>query len=123
LDLSSQILTTEPYPEQVETLLKTQDGADSSRSSTEKGQDSIPAISLPQTFTIPNHLANTPPSAEQDVYTMAHATMGSSSNEQFPFMGTAGPHSPANATEPFPWEMIGLGLEEPLPTADVIDEL
>lgn len=25
--------------------------------------------------------------------------------------------------EPFPWEMIGLGLDEPLPTQDIVDEL
>lgn len=25
--------------------------------------------------------------------------------------------------EPFPWEMIGLGLEEPLPSQEVINEL
>lgn len=27
------------------------------------------------------------------------------------------------AGESFPWEMIGLGLEEPLPAQDVIDDL
>lgn len=29
----------------------------------------------------------------------------------------------ANAEEPFPWEMIGLGLDEPLPLQDVVNEL
>lgn len=38
--------------------------------------------------------------------------------------GSSVPRDPlAPADEPFPWEMIGLGLDEPLPTQDVVNEL
>jgi hypothetical protein len=41
--------------------------------------------------------------------------------------GTEPPQNGASATSngdaDFPWEMIGLGLEEPLPPQDVMDEL
>lgn len=33
------------------------------------------------------------------------------------------PSHPANADEPMSWEMIGLGLEEPLPSQDIINDL
>lgn len=40
-----------------------------------------------------------------------HAMLGTISNGDLP------------AVEPFPWEMIGLGLDEPLPNQDVVNEL
>ena len=40
------------------------------------------------------------------------------------FAGTLGEMSiDQQADDSFPWEMIGLGLEEPLPSQDVINEL
>jgi hypothetical protein len=41
----------------------------------------------------------------------------------FPFMHAPTHVETAAVEEPFPWEMIGLGLEEPLPSQDVINEL
>lgn len=36
---------------------------------------------------------------------------------------TQQPPPPLSSEPQFSWEMVGLGLEEPLPTQDVIDEL
>ena len=43
--------------------------------------------------------------------------------ERFPVMQNSGSLDPSLAGEPFSWEMIGLGLEEPLPQQEVINEL
>jgi len=40
--------------------------------------------------------------------------------ETFPAASSAGSNT---ANGDFPWEMIGLGLDEPLPTQDVINDL
>jgi hypothetical protein len=42
--------------------------------------------------------------------------------EEFNFNGNV-PMNMNNMNGTFTWEMIGLGLEEPLPTQDTIDEL
>ena len=40
------------------------------------------------------------------------------------FAGTLGDMSfELEGDDPFPWEMIGLGLEEPLPSQEIIDDL
>jgi hypothetical protein len=47
-----------------------------------------------------------------------------SADNGFTFIHEAPKNLDSNpASEPFPWEMIGLGLEEPLPTQDVINDL
>ena len=38
-------------------------------------------------------------------------------------LGSTGGSTGVSGEEPFPWEMIGLGLDEPLPNQDVINEL
>jgi hypothetical protein len=49
--------------------------------------------------------------------------MGASPDNEYPFAAAPKPGDGAAESEPFPWEMIGLGLEEPLPTQDVVNEL
>jgi hypothetical protein len=43
--------------------------------------------------------------------------------DEFNFNATMGVNMNNVGGEDFPWEMIGLGLEEPLPPQDTIDEL
>ncbi|KAK5797763.1 hypothetical protein VI817_004054 [Penicillium citrinum] len=96
---------------QVETLLKGQDG------------DPIPRTSPPQ----PQENAFTAPLQDESILTLPDiSNLG-------PELGNTMPSSTNGATAAqsnqmlFPsdpqWDMIGLGLEEPLPTQDVIDEL
>lgn len=53
---------------------------------------------------------------QQDYSSQTHLSHG------LPGIATTG-EPPIPSEEPFPWEVIGLGLDEPLPTQDVIDEL
>lgn len=93
--------------EQVETLLKSQDTVDSSKDASR--QDS--------TFTyVANTLAQGLPSSKSNT--------GIGQETQIPNVDTtfdAGTNG--NAEQDFSWEIIGLGLEEPLPPQDVMDEL
>jgi len=112
---------------QVETLLKTQDdqpNGDKSKSANRQtapeanmvapdfsniavGQDNVDMLShMERTI----NQFDAPAQAQ-----FPHAMLGATGT------GTGGMEIPVE--EQFPWEMIGLGLDEPLPTQDVIDEL
>ncbi|CAK1355384.1 unnamed protein product [Cercospora beticola] len=98
---------------QVETLLKTQDeppvAAPNGRKSTLPDYD--------RTGLGTNYAA-------QAGRTMAQRDMPSQTQQDNPMLGAATVDDQnASFEDQFPWEMIGLGLEEPLPTQDVIDEL
>lgn len=57
-----------------------------------------------------------------DALTRLHGTASIPNPDAF--AGTLGDMSiEPQGDDPFPWEMIGLGLEEPLPSQELIDEL
>ena len=102
---------------QVETLLKTQEPVEAPRGSSTLPDNpfeaSLPSETLndlPDLGTLPNEMGGIP---------------------QLPLDGAGGLHSgqicfpepDLGSGNDFSWEMIGLGLEEPLPAQDVIDEL
>jgi hypothetical protein len=101
--------------EQVETLLKTQDTTDSSKEAPR--QDSASA-----------YVANTINQPLPNSTDVPNATAGSQAGagglripgaSPFQNVGTS-----RNGAEPEPsWEMIGLGLEEPLPPQEIMDDL
>lgn len=59
----------------------------------------------------------------QDIPQVIPTGIGSTSQEGYTMMDTSGSAEQSNESAQFSWEMIGLGLEEPLPPADVINEL
>jgi hypothetical protein len=61
--------------------------------------------------------------AGQDISQTIPTGIGSTTQEGYTMMDTSGSAEPSNDSAHFSWEMIGLGLEEPLPPADVITEL
>jgi hypothetical protein len=95
---------------QVETLLKTQETptrdtqTQPSFSSPVGPQPTAPAPQIDPAL----QAANSTPFALPDAFNVPGNTV---------------PTNGASGETPFPWEMIGLGLDEPLPTQDVIDEL
>ncbi|KAI5370073.1 hypothetical protein Slin15195_G009510 [Septoria linicola] len=97
---------------QVETLLKTQDDQPVVQRLGDAGRDSTRTDYSHNATTISNSNVQKP-TASSDF--LSHAYNG---------LDPAAANPSHIATEePFPWEMIGLGLDEPLPTQDVIDEL
>ena len=101
---------------QVETLLKTQDGPDSAPPQPSPPQE----LNAPQFSEIPLPDNDTGGGA---------ATVPESSTQPnilpnvFGNQQSSGYVNPGSAHNDFTWEMIGLGLEEPLPVQDAIDEL
>lgn len=89
---------------QVETLLKTQDDTPTDRRPSNGRKESERSNGVDTTGPIfhPNIAMR---SAMGDTHTMLDESLSMPANESFP------------------WEMIGLGLDEPLPTQDVIDDL
>ncbi|KAL2378057.1 hypothetical protein RJZ90_006279 [Blastomyces dermatitidis] len=102
---------------QVETLLKSQDSGDVLRKSPAP-TDSTPQPptstgfpnDAPYTFACPNTIGNAHP--------VSLDLLGDLNSTQINL-----PDSNITSGGDFSWEMIGLGLEEPLPAQDVIDEL
>lgn len=107
---------------QVETLLKTQDDPPNGRRDTPSNASSTQA--MPKSM-VPDfvHIGT----GQSNVNMLPHLENASNRHDgpaqaQFPhaMLGAANTDVP---TEEFPWEMIGLGLDEPLPTQDVVNEL
>jgi hypothetical protein len=110
--------------EQVETLLKGQDVPEQQpRSASDGAVHSFTPSSMPP---VTMGLGPEPslPSMNDLGMPPASASMGGINSDltadSFSFADTAMSTDPQ---EGFPWEMIGLGLEEPLPPQDTIDEL
>ncbi|KAI4924582.1 hypothetical protein J4E85_007698 [Alternaria conjuncta] len=100
--------------QQVETLLKTQDTTDSSKDAPR--QDAASAYvantvnqSLPNSGDVPNTTGNT----------QAAGRSGINGASPFQTIGIPG----NDAGQETSWEMIGLGLEEPLPPQEIMDDL
>lgn len=103
---------------QVETLLKGHEPADTARRTTPNQED--------------NSFQNPLPNPSQDMFTMPPGNTDQLNNgdsnmclDDYDYTVNPPPFSlPSLNTEPdFSWEMVGLGLEEPLPSQEVIDEL
>ena len=100
--------------EQVETLLGTRDPVESPQPVASVLQDGsqantfseVPNISLADAsaVTMPDMMTTTPGYAD-------------------PSMGNMMNDFGLNTSDEFSWEMIGLGLEEPLPNQDIVDEM
>ena len=106
--------TTNAFVEQVETLLKTQDTTDPSKDAPR--QDSASAyVASTEQQTLPN----------QNDYLNTSTRLTNSVPETTPGLETTqnGGSTTSSGEPEFPWEMIGLGLEEPLPPQEVMEEL
>lgn len=115
LDSLFEHLTNAICIEQVETLLKNQDSTDTTKETAR--QDSTTAyVASTLQQALPNSGAdflNT-----TDRITAAAPELRTPAADSFQNGGVNG-----NAEGEFSWEMIGLGLEEPLPPQDVMDDL
>lgn len=107
---------------QVETLLKTQDDPSPTSTTQKNGSGLKQANNVAHFGDISLGSSN--------VNTMAHVErtvnqMEVPAQAQFPHTALGSAANGVNGTgeEQFPWEMIGLGLDEPLPTQDVVNEL
>lgn len=118
-----------PLAEQVETLLKTQDppvtSPESAPTSFTSGQGNVSGVGL-----------RTVPATDFNITSSSIGIVGGVNDERWRFNGES-PQPPledmAFPTDinmgmglddsTFTWEMIGLGLEEPLPPQETIDEL
>ncbi|KAK2799664.1 hypothetical protein FQN51_006796 [Onygenales sp. PD_10] len=101
---------------QVETLLKTQDTGDAPRRSPPQ-MDNSPKDPVPQ---LSNNMTDVFPSSNdlESLLPLGVHTFGDMPSAPI----NVADHNIA-ASGDFSWEMIGLGLEEPLPSQEVIDEL
>ena len=116
--------------EQVETLLKTQDGPSTSQDGSR---------TLPVSIDGPAKQQPSQRAAATANFTVADASIGIASSrdmDRWPFngespnggvdefnFGSSMALNMGDADSTFTWEMIGLGLEEPLPPQETIDEL
>lgn len=110
------------YAAQVETLLKSQEPSEKVPSPEAPPQNNPPKPSNPPTSDIPFHpmpdLSELADGMEGVTSLPLNNSFGDS-QQNIPPM-----HDPTlGIGEEFSWEMIGLGLEEPLPNQDVIDDL
>lgn len=126
-----------PSVEQVETLLKTQDPPVA---------PADPSRNTPQNLdaTAPNHNQSAPAPTSYSIPNPSSLGIGADHDvDQWRFTGESSPQTQNAAAPPmedfnfnsnmsmgmnnaggnFTWEMIGLGLEEPLPPQETIDEL
>jgi len=114
---------------QVETLLKTQDEPASSGKKKGASYEQAVAQSSQDDAMVPEFSDIAVGASNVDVLPHMERTIHQHdypTQSQFPHatLGATGSESVnMPAEEPFPWEMIGLGLDEPLPTQDVVDEL
>jgi hypothetical protein len=110
LSLVADCIHVPTCTEQVETLLKSQDNSEQNNDAVRQDTTSAYVAS-----TLQNPLPN------------SNDFLGAADRASLPIppSGPDGlPSNPQNTTEgDFPWEMIGLGLDEPLPPQDVMDEL
>ncbi|KAI7237583.1 hypothetical protein KC330_g3050 [Hortaea werneckii] len=127
--------------QQVETLLKTQDdppigqsnrtgNRDGNVGEQDKEADSQPPLygdMVPDFPNIAGGFDNTdilPQNFINDTDTFEPMSQDQYVDTSFGGMGSANNNNPEMASEEsFPWEMISLGLDEPMPPQDVIDEL
>jgi hypothetical protein len=110
--------------EQVETLLKTQEPEQQQQQSSPANNASSQSFPSTSTPTSTNFIIESNVSSMNNFPMPSGTPMGGISSD----FGTDGlsfdqPGMPVDPPEAYPWEMIGLGLDEPLPPQDTIDEL
>lgn len=59
------------------------------------------------------------PAAANDPFSISNAGIGSDLSQD----AMNAPGSGMGFDDTFPWEMVGLGLEEPMPTSEAVNEL
>jgi hypothetical protein len=107
--------------EQVETLLKSQDPADTTPKSATDGSKSNFSGASHAPPTMRQNSNTTSPSMGNNLEMPPMSDMSHNIDDSFGFGDNMATDPPM--AESFPWEMIGLGLEEPLPDQDTIDDL
>lgn len=113
--------------EQVETLLHTQDvptpAAEKSRPGAAKQSQraAVPAMPAAANFSVGDPSIGITSSGDMDRWHFNAAD--SPAMDDFNFGSNSIHLSMSNVGANFTWEMIGLGLEEPLPPQETIDEL
>lgn len=100
-------------------MLKTQDPSDSGKAPSPEARppNNPPNPSVPY-HAVPDHLSMFTDGME-DVASLPLNDAFGDSQQTMPPLGDP----TLGISEEFSWEMIGLGLEEPLPNQDVIDDL
>lgn len=107
--------------EQVETMLQTQDQSPTNTSPTNKGINNLPINSTQAaTGNVPSGLGINSDWADMD--TRNDSPNQAAPMDDFNFSANMNMNM-NNVGGDFTWEMIGLGLEEPLPPQETIDEL
>ncbi|KIW06955.1 hypothetical protein, variant 1 [Verruconis gallopava] len=117
--------------QQVETLLKTQEQPESRHAvttppSAAASSSAHHAATAPVPAPVSMGLGTEPPVTMADFTMPPAVSRGSAFSNDFVTDTIAFQDSGVGndfASESFPWEMVGLGLEEPLPAQDTIDEL
>lgn len=112
-------------PDQVETLLKTQDStAEPANNGRDAVNQTFPMGALPQHIRGAGAEASNANLMNDDDVAQMFDTSNLTPPDSFPMMqnNSLGDAATSNE-EQFSWEMIGLGLDEPLPNQDVINEL
>jgi hypothetical protein len=89
------------------------------RTNTEDQQDSSPTVLLSQASESTRDPAVVASHGIHQDNIAAHEIVQPLANAKQKDDGLSSTHG----SEPFSWEMIGLGLDEPLPASDVINEL
>ena len=106
---------------QVETLLKTQDDPPAPKNKSSANGSASGMVPEYHDINIGNSNVNMLPHMERSAN---QHTGPSQAAYPHTMLGNANGKGNGVATEePFPWEMIGLGLDEPLPNQDVVNEL
>jgi hypothetical protein len=116
------------FVEQVETLLKTQEPG----TGNQDGSNRVPMVidsgsgnatsSATANFNVTNPSINIASDRDMDRWRFNEESPQATTIDDFNFNSNIG-IGMNNVGSTFTWEMIGLGLEEPLPPQDTIDEL
>jgi hypothetical protein len=130
IDLGSEPghLTCALLTEQVEKLLKTQDtpmsiNTDTNKSPTAAFEPAPNQIAAASTnFNVTNPSIAIAGDRDMDRWRFNGESPQTGNVEEFNFNNSM-PMGMGNMDNSFTWEMVGLGLEEPLPPQDTIDEL
>ncbi|KAF2145361.1 uncharacterized protein K452DRAFT_264324 [Aplosporella prunicola CBS 121167] len=101
--------------QQVETLLKTHESTDSNQNEPETSNIFLGDVQ--------NHDMQTDPVSSAASMAADAFLFGSPAELAAAQHSSTGGTNASPGTDPFSWEMIGLGLDEPLPDRDVIEEL
>ncbi|OJD38624.1 c6 transcription factor [Diplodia corticola] len=99
--------------QQVETLLKSQEGSEANQ------QQNSNSNAFPSDFQGQNIVMDNMAQVMDNVFQAAGAISPGDMASARP----AGSADNSSSSDPFSWEMIGLGLDEPLPNQDIVNEL